>query len=253
MKKLDENKLIILEDYINKVIQLNHERDEQDIRLKFFYNKKLQQILLLKKVNTCAQRYDVSRTFIHTLDSPFEYTDFENKKEFKQHILDNLDVIFYNPEPIAELVDSNGIYYPREEKTCYLERFEVDKEYRNLGLGRKLINTLKSSCFNNSQKTIKGQIIPIDTEAHALYSQEKSTPIINQIINHIAKKTGLFKNSSFTDITHLKEIYKHLGFQVNESTRDLKLSVNPLTITLDNKLPKSFTSFDKNPDTLILF
>jgi hypothetical protein len=251
----------ILEKYLDNIIKKNSIDEYNDIRLKFFYEKKLNKILMLQRSTSCQihpfqPEYSPeliqsisSCTRLHEINIPFEICaeDFKTSQSLRNLVVNNLDVLTYNEASIAKLDACTTIGDGEKDNQIFLERIHINKELRGKGLSHKLINYLKSSAVNNGRKSILGTIVPLDPEGFRDYCDRYK-------VSHSIIIPQLDPTQKFTSIEDLFEIYAKLGFNVDKEVRKIKMDINSNnSIPEEDKLCRSFTSYSKDDETIIMF
>lgn len=258
-----EKNSIILEKYIKNVIRKNNDDEKHDIRLKFFYNKKLNKILMLRRATSCeiqptSSIYSPeliqtisSSTRLIEINTPFKThpEELTTPKDVKNLLLNNIDRLTCSESTIAKLDTSTTIGEGEKDNQLYLERISINKNLRGNGLSHKLINYVKSSAINNGRTSISGNIVPLDPEGFREYCNRCN--IIRTSPPNFHEEN---ENKNYISLDDLFEIYKKLGFIVNKDNRKLSMNIdNNTEIPQEDKLCSSFTSYTKNPKTLIMF
>ncbi len=252
-KHKNDDDLVILSNYIDKINEKNEEAIDQDIRLNFFYSKKAKKLIMARKMISCAPAIPSSQTSFFELDHPImDKYDFKDKNVIKDFISSEDEYIGINPSAVARMD------YSEFRDSQFLELLKVSNTHRNLGFASKLIDELKSASINNGFDKIIGDIVPLDIKSFVNYEKKKETPLFDGIINHLALKSGLLKSKSYTDFKHLLKIYEHLGFDISDN--EYSLGYKKLTMDLNKEnqenrdlYPKSYTEHSKNHETVILF
>lgn len=252
-KRVNDDDLVILSDYIDRINHKNEETDDQDIRLNFFYAKKAKKLLMARKMVSCAPNIPSSRTCFFELDHPFiEKYNFEDKKVIKDFVTSEDEYIGIDPNSVARMD------YSEFRDAQFLELLKVQNTHRNFGLASKLIDEIKSASINNGFYKITGDIVPLDIKSFVNFEKKKDTPLFDGIINHLALKSGILKDKSYTDFKHLLQIYDRLGFEITDNKyelgyKKLSMDVDKDKMNQDNLFPESYTSHYKNYETVILF
>lgn len=259
--------LVSLQDYIDKIKNDNIEQKNTDARINFFYNKKLNKLMLRKRSVVC------NNTSVKTSTStirPITIIDSSLKKyslskltltEKEDFVMSNLDKLFCFNQPSDAVADMETSIIDSEEtgdQVIYLDNLDVDKIYRNCGLASTLIDELKSTCLNTNLLNVRGTLLPLDKEGFVYSNIKGYTPLFNKLLNYFSYKTGLLKSHAFVDRETLTSIYTKLGFLIDskeslvENEKTLILNVNENSITPEKRLPVEFTNYEKNKKTLIL-
>jgi len=254
----NNNNIFSLDEYLSFVEQTKTDNELIDVRFLFFYLKKLNKFMIMKKsVTASADIAKTSTTSIRELklDKSLKLSSIDptSSEEMEDFILSNARKIIYNDSEYAiygktqTRVDTFN--YDRDPE-YFLEYLFVKKQYRNCGIAKTLINEAKNSSINNGINKLTGQIRPIDTQPKHLIK-------FRQWLNELTNQTGLFKNLSYVDFQTLVKIYTHLGFSINDDSRftdpRLLMKLNEKSIPADKKLPDEFTRFAKNGHTTMLF
>lgn len=259
MKK-NNNQIYTLADYLKKINIENQENDMIDVRFYFFYLKKLQKLMVMRKSVTANPRKTctcASTTVIKelSLNKPITSNSISSlsSKEMADFIMTNSEKILYNDSFLSTIGETQtrvDTFSDGRDPAYALEYFLVSKPFRNEGLGSLLINEAKNSSINNNIYKLSGEIMPID-------DQPKHFLELRKLINELSKKTGRFKNLSYVDYDTLRKIYSSLGFSIIDNPRytnpRLEMILNTTSVPEDKKLPDEFTRFLKNKHTTILF
>ena len=254
----NNNHIFSLEEYLRFVEQTKIDNILTDVRFLFFYLKRLNKLMVMKKSVTVDDSVaKTSTTSIRELklDKSLKNTTID---KFSRNELE--DFIMSNPHKLIYNDSQNAIYgttqtrvdtfnYDRESE-YFLEYLYVNKAYRNCGLAKTLINEAKNSSINNGVFKLTGQMRPIDIQPEHLVG-------FRQWLNRVSRQTGLFKKLSYVDFHTLAKIYTQLGFNIDDKPRytdpRLIMNLNENSIPADKKLPEEFTRFLRNKHTALLF
>ena len=253
-------KIIKLAEFIEETKKENLEALGSDTRLNFFRLKKLNQILLHKRSTSCIPAdIKTSSTTIRPLIIKEPITTMDLRlllpDEVEELLNENADRILIDnsKEGVAGYLDTRHTNFYGEEDILFLDHLCVEPEFRNLGIASALINDLKNSAYNNGIPYISGEILPLDTKAYVHYLKGH-TPALSRFFNYLSFKTGILKKKAYVDIDSLRKIYTKLGFAIEGmDERQLSMTTEEMTIPAHLRLPKEFTSYTKNDDTLILY
>lgn len=257
--KLGEH-IFSLEEYFKLIEQVREDNYLTDVRFLFFYLKKLEKLMVLRKSVTtnyeqCGGRSSTTVIKELQLDKSVKtkHIDTLSSNELQEFIMSNANKIKYN--------DSNSsicgktqtridtFHYDRDPE-YFLEYLYVERPYRNCGLASILINEAKNSSINNDVFTLAGSMQPLDATPDRFLK-------FRQWLNRQHFKSGRFANLSYVDFYTLSKIYNKLGFNIDYNPAlthpRIEMQLTPESIPEDKKLPDEFTRYLKNKQTTILF
>ena len=251
--------IITLQEFFDQIKAENVQSESSDVRLNFFRLKKLKNILLLKNSVSCGSFSDIktNTTTVNPLliNDALIKTDLHSlsSDEIKYLVNDKANSILIDhsyPSSIGTLDTKISSLYG-DDDILFIDSLSVNPEHRNCGIATELINYAKNSAYNNGFHRISGEVLPLDKYGFCFYGYPTPLPI--QLLNYFSYKTGLLRDRAFVDLNMLFKIYKKLGFDVDKVNQQISMDIDETSIPSEKRLPKEFTNFEKNKETIVLY